>query len=294
MRYDLTTLKIFLAVADESNIARAAERENIVASAVSKRISDFEKDLNCPLFVRHRGGVTLTPAGQALVTHAKSIFALTDRVTSELSIFSSGAKGHVRLAANPSSITQFLGPPLARFVKVYPDIRVELLEQTSDRIVQLVADRVVDLGIIAGSVDFKGLETIDFAHDSLAMMVPQRHPIARRRRVAFAETLDFDQVGLAEGSSIQATLFEAARKVGRTLDLKVRVASFDALRRLVEAGIGIACLPLGCIRPYASTHGLRAIPLTDDWADRQLKICVREQSTCSAPAKRFLAMLSGS
>ena len=129
MQFDLTTLRVFLTVAEEQNIAHAAEREHIAASAISKRIADLERELDVRLFLRHRGGVTLTPAGLALADQARSMFTITDRIRTELSTYASGAKGHVRLAANSSSITQFLAPALARFLKSYPDVRVELLEQ---------------------------------------------------------------------------------------------------------------------------------------------------------------------
>ncbi len=291
MQFDLTTLRVFLTVAEEQNIAHAAEREHIAASAISKRIADLERELDVRLFLRHRGGVTLTPAGLALADQARSMFTITDRIRTELSTYASGAKGHVRLAANSSSITQFLAPALARFLKSYPDVRVELLEQTSERTIQMVADRAIDLGIVAGDVDFRGMASVEFRRDRLAMMVQRHHPLARHRRIAFEETLEFDQVGLAAGSTIQTTLFEAAHKLNRSLKLKVRAASFDVLRRLVEADIGIACLPIGCIKPYVRTHGLAIVPLTDPWADRQLKVCVRDFADCPEPARRFLSAI---
>jgi DNA-binding transcriptional LysR family regulator len=291
MRFDLTTLRLFLTVAEEKNIARAAEREHIAASAVSKRIADLEEDLDVRLFERHRGGVQLTMAGLTLAAHARSIFDVTDRVRAELSNYARGAKGLVRLSANPSAIPQFLAPLISKFLRAYPDIRLELLEQTSERTVQMVLSRAVDLGIVATGVDFRGLQTIDFRRDTLAMMVPRGHPLARRRRVTFAETLNFDHVGLAEGSSIQATLVEAAEAAGRSLSFKVRVFSFEALRGLVAANIGIACLPVGCIKPYAKTHGLVPVILTDSWAQRQLKVCVIAREDCSMPCRQFISVL---
>ncbi|MFO1080903.1 MAG: LysR family transcriptional regulator [Reyranellaceae bacterium] len=286
----MTSLRLFLVVAEAGNITRASEIAHIAASAISKRISDLERDLDVVLFERGRSGVRLTPAGHALLLHVRSINDVAERLEAELSNFASGAKGLVRVAANPSSITQFLPPVLSRFRAHHPAIRIELLEEMSERTVQLVSDRAVDIGIVADSVDFGGLAAFDFRRDRLAMVMPRRHPLARRRKLAFAETLSHAQVGLAEGSSIQATLLNAARALGRHLDLVVRVASFDAVRNLVAEGIGIACLPVGCIKPYLETHRLAFVPLADGWADRQLKVCVaREQR--SEPVRRFLREL---
>lgn len=289
-RLDLTTLRLFRIVAEHRNIARAAEIAHLAASAISKRISDLERDLDVVLLERGRNGVVLTTAGEALLAHVRSIGDLTERLTAELSTFASGAKGLVRVAANPSSITQFLPPVLARFNARHPQIRIELLEETSGRTVQLVSDRAVDIGIVADSVGFADLEAYDFRRDKLAMLMPRGHALQRRRKLAFVETLDHAQVGLAEGSSIQATLIATARAAGRSLDLIARVASFDALRGLVAERIGIACLPVGCITPYLAAQGLAMVPLTDAWADRRLKVCLKRGAR-SEPVKRFVKEL---
>jgi DNA-binding transcriptional LysR family regulator len=274
-RLDLTTLRLFLIVAEHKNIARAAEIAHLAASAISKRISDLERDLDVVLLERGRNGVELTAAGIALLAHVQSINDLTDRLSAELSSFASGAKGLVRIAANPSSITQFLPPVLARFNALYPQIRIELLEEMSGRTIQLVSDRAVDIGIVADSVGFSDLEAYDFRRDKLAMLMPRGHPLQRHRKLSFIETLDYAQVGLAEGSSIQAILIAEARAAGRKLDLIARVASFDALRGLVAEQIGIACLPVGCIKPFLAAQNLAMVPLSDPWADRQLKVCLK-------------------
>jgi DNA-binding transcriptional LysR family regulator len=289
-RLDLTTLRLFRIVAEQGNIARAAEIAHLAASAISKRISDLEHDLDVVLLERGRNGVVLTTTGRALLAHVRSINDLTERLTTELSTFASGAKGLVRIAANPSSITQFLPPVLARFSARHPQIRIELLEEMSGRTVQLVSDRAVDIGIVADSVGFAELDAFDFRRDKLAMLMPRGHPLQGRRKLMFVDTLDHAQVGLAEGSSIQATMISAARAAGRRFDLVVRVASFDALRGLVAERIGIACLPVGCIKPYLAAQQLAMVPLSDPWADRQLKVCLKPGAR-SEPVTRFVKEL---
>lgn len=289
-RLDLTTLRLFRIVAEQGNIARAAEIAHLAASAISKRVSDLEHDLDVVLLERGRNGVVLTTAGRALLAHVRSINDLTERLTTELSTFASGAKGLVRIAANPSSITQFLPPVLARFSARHPQIRIELLEEMSGRTVQLVSDRAVDIGIVAEGVGFADLDAFDFRRDKLAMLMPRGHPLQGRRKLMFVDTLDHAQVGLAEGSSIQATMISTARAAGRRFDLVVRVASFDALRGLVAERIGIACLPVGCIKPYLAAQQLAMVPLSDPWADRQLKVCLKPGAR-SEPVTRFVKEL---
>lgn len=294
MRFDLVTLRLFLAVAEERNIARAAAREHIAASAISKRIMDLEDDLHTVLFRRHQRGVDLTPAGQALFQHAKSLFSILGRILGELSEYANGVRGHVRISANTSSIVEFLPEELSSFISAYPDIRIELHEQNSAPTVRLVRDGVVDLGIIASSVSTGDLKTLPYHTDRLCLIVPADHPLAERRSIRFEETLRYDHVGLHEDTSIHTLLKDSASETKQRINFKVCVTSFDALRRLIQTRIGLGVLPEACVRPYETQMGLRGVPLSDAWATRTLCICVRSSDSLSLPARLVINHLLAS
>lgn len=285
MRFDLVTLRLFLAIADEKNIAHAAAREHIAASAVSKRILDLEYELRAPLFRRHQRGVDLTPAGETLQRHTRSLLSILDRMRGELSEYSAGLRGHVQVSANTSAIIEFLPEELRGFITEYPDIRIELQERASSNTVRLVQDGVVDVGIIAGSVSTGDLEVMPYHVDRLVMIVPADHPIASRRSIRFEETLRYDHVGLNPDTSLHLLLTEFAARTKQRINFKVCVTSFDALRRLIQTRIGIGVLPEACVKPYESVMKLRGIPLSDPWALRSLNICVREFGTLPVPAR---------
>ena len=107
-RIDLTSLQLFVAVCELGSIGRAAEREFIAASAVSKRLSDLETAVDTALLYRHSRGVTLTPAGESLLHHARTVLFGLERMQGELSEYADGVRGHVRMHANISAIFQFL------------------------------------------------------------------------------------------------------------------------------------------------------------------------------------------
>src|SRR6201997_5858013 len=94
-RVDLTTLRLFIAVWEEQNLTRAAQREGIAASAVSKRMNDFELAFGVTLFRRLSKGMALTPAGEALLHHARVTLLNVEKIAVELSEYSQGARGHV-------------------------------------------------------------------------------------------------------------------------------------------------------------------------------------------------------
>lgn len=282
MRIDLTSLDLFVSVADEHNIARAAARRNIAASAVSKRIHDLEHAYGTPLLIRQSKGVTLTPAGEALLRHARNMVALVERIGVDMSSFASGMKGQVRLSANPSAITQFLPGILSRFMARYPEIEIRLEEATTAHSLTLLEDGLADIAIVGWGSEHPAMTYAPFRNDNLALCVPEAHPLAAASSaVRFIDTLGFDHVGLEYGSSIQARLEEAAAHAGQPIRVKLRVGSFDGVRCMVETGIGVAVLPVSAIESYLGSMKIRAVPLADPWAQRELRLVTRDTASLS-------------
>ncbi|OYU47551.1 MAG: LysR family transcriptional regulator [Rhizobiales bacterium PAR1] len=282
MRVDLTSLDLFVTVADEHSIARAAARRNIAASAISKRIHDLEHAYGTPLLIRQSKGVTLTPAGEALLRHVRNLLLLVERIGVDMSSFASGMKGQVRLSANPSAITQFLPQILSGFMARYPDIEIRLEEATTAHSLHLLEDGLADLAIVGWGADHPAMAYALFRNDNLALCVPEDHPLAHSpAAVHFVDTLGFDHVGLEYGSSIQARLEEAAANAGQPIRVKLRVGSFDGVRCMVETGIGVAVLPVSAIESYVGSMKIRAVPLADSWAQRELRLVTRDTTTLS-------------
>ena len=149
MRHDLTSLKLFIAVAECGNLTRAAEREHLAVSAVSKRIAELESLIGTALLQRQARGVSLTPAGQSLLHHARQLMQLVQRMDAELGEYAEGVKGHVRLHVVASALTQFLPEEVESFLGRYPLVNVEMVEQTGKAIVQAVSDGQADIGVVA-------------------------------------------------------------------------------------------------------------------------------------------------
>ncbi len=292
MRYDLVTLKLFLAVVEENNIARAAEREHIAASAVSKRISDLEAALGTPLLLRHPKGVAPTAAGSTLMRHARSLFAIIDRMQGELSEFAEGLRGHVSIATNTSALLLHLPEELARFSAAHAGITVGVEQMPSIRVVQSVLDGVADLGLHAVHVDLPpGLESIPYRRDQLVAVLPADNPLAARTAVEFRDMLAYEHVVLRDDCSLRALLSEAAQEAKADLRMRLTVTSFDAVMRLVEARLGVAVLPAGCVLPHTGRMNIAAVPLTDGWARRDLVVTMRDREALTVPARLLLAQL---
>ena len=291
-RFDLLTLELFVAVATTKSIAQAASAENIAASAISKRISDFEAQVGTSLFYRQQKGVELTPAGEEMLRHAKDLQRLLDRIDDHMSDFAQGLRGTVRVSANTSAITQFLPEDLALFVEDHPDMRIDLAEQTSHEIVAAVRDGIADIGIFSGMIPDPELDVYTYRRDTLMVLTPKDHPLGTDGPVAFREFSTHDLVGLQKGSSLQAFIEKKAAEQELALRTRVEVLSFDGVRRMVEAGLGIAILPLGAVEPYLTASNLKMAPVAEDWAQRTLKVAVRDKDALARPIQSLMAHLT--
>jgi DNA-binding transcriptional LysR family regulator len=241
--------------------------------------------------VRARQGVTPTQAGRTLLQHARTILRQIDRLREDLGAYAGGLAGQIRVLSNTNALTEFLPEALSSFLSTHPHVGVDLEERLSDEIVGLIAEGVADLGIIAGTVDAGTLETFPFRRDRFVLVVARGHPLARRSRIAFADLLGHDFVGLDRASALQRFLADKAARAGEPLRLRVQLRSFDAVCRLVERGVGIGIVPETTARWATRTMAIVSVPLSDAWAVRDLAICVRSFRELPTHARQLVEHL---
>ncbi len=291
MRFDLITLNLVLAIADTRSITRGAAHEHLALAAASKRLSDLESRLGVALFERRARGVDLTEAGRALVRHIRSLNASLHALESEVVEFSRGIKGHLRIAANASAITECLPADLAAFSQAHPGIRISLEDLTSAEVQAAVAEGRADVGIFVPPQHDGRLSSRHYRDGELAVLVPRGHVLARRTGVPFDALLDFDIVGLHLGAAVQEQMRERAQAMGRTLNVRLQVRGFDAIAQLVEAGLGVAVLPAGVAQRFARIFAVQPLVLQEDWAKRPYLLAVRTQDVLPAVVQRFVESL---
>ena len=167
MRFDLVDLRLFLHVAEAASITHGASRANMALASASERIRGMEKVVGIALLERGRRGVKLTPAGRALMHHAQTVLRQISHMRGDLAKYADGLKGHIRVLANTSALSQFLPELLSAFLAENPNLDIDLEERPSHDIVRSVAEGFADVGIVADIVDFGGLESFPFATDRL-------------------------------------------------------------------------------------------------------------------------------
>ncbi len=287
MKLDPVSLRLFVAVMEEGTLAGAAAREHLAPAAVSKRMSELEGALDAKLFQRSNRGTQATAAAPALLGLARGVLNGLDDIVEQMAGYASGLRGHVRVFANISAITQFLPDDLRSFMASAPLVQVHLQERISAAIARAVADSTADIGILNAGSYGDGFTLLPYRADELVLIVPRDHPLSRRRKVTFREALAHDFVGAHPDSTMNNQLHQAAGAAGLPLRLRIQVSGYDAMSLMVAAGLGVGVLPRLSARLYLSSLGIRAVALDEPWVRRQLVLCVRSLDALS-PAARTL------
>lgn len=277
MHFDLTDLRLFVSVAEEKNITRGAARQHLSLAAASARIRALEVQAGQALWVRQARGVQLTPPGEAFLHHARGLLRQTEQLGVDLADYSAGLRGHLRVLANTTAVTDFMPELLTAFLTAHPRVSIDLRERPNARIAQGVVDGQADLGIVAGPVDMLGLESIHFSTDRLVLVTAAHHRLAGRTSVAFAEMLDEDAVGMQEGSTLQTFLTRITEELGKPLKLRIQLSSFDAMCRMIGVGVGVGVVPVSAARRNERSMNLALVELTDSWSLRERHVLMRNR-----------------
>lgn len=293
LHFDLFDLKLFVLVAEAGSLTRGADSACISLAAASTRIKQMEEATAGKLLNRSAQGMSPTAAGEALLYHARRVLQQMEHLRIDMQDFGQGIKGHVRVFANTTSITEYLPEKLAGFLTRHPAVQVDLREYLSEEIVRSVADGSADIGILAGDVHTGEFDALPFGRNQLVLVLAPSHRFARAKSLSFADTLDEQHVGLHHGSAIHRFLLRKAELAGLRYSPRIQVASFESICLMIEAGVGIGVLPASSARRLARALRIAIVPLADAWAERELKLIARSRGQLPASARAMFDHLAG-
>ena len=285
MRFDLVDLQLFVAVADSGSITHGAARANLALASASARIKGLEADLGVSLVRRRRRGVELTAAGESLRDHARTIMHQVAMMQGDIAAFSSGVRASVHLLANTSGLSEHLPKALGVFLREYPEISLDVEERESADIVGAIIGGTADLGFAAEHALPEHFERFSFSEDRLMLVAPKRSEFSHRRQIDFIEVGNRDFVGLTNATALAIHIGRHAARLGVRLQVRARLRDFDAICRMVAAGVGIAVVPEAAAKRCAQSMPITPLAIRDDWANRRLVICARSFKNLPKPAK---------
>lgn len=274
MKMDLLGLQMLVSAIESKSLSRAAENENLATSGASKRIAELERRLGAVLLVRHARGVEPTPAGVALYHHAKAILRSVELAQNSVAEFGAGGMPKIRLAANRSSIIQYLPSAISRYFAAEPAAHIDLQERYSYDIPRLVTEGDADLGIYHAQTPAPGVHSVPYRQDRVVLVTPLDHPLAAFDETTLDAAKDYPFVGYFPRHSYEAFSSLAQASLSRPLNVRIEVSNYEARCRLIRERVGIGVMPELIAASYLTRYGLKAIRLLDDWARRQFFLCM--------------------
>lgn len=293
LRIDPYSLRLFVAAAKEGSIARAAAKEHIAASALSRHIADLEYALGAALFMRSPRGIALTEAGQIAFGRGVLIDDDLQTLAREVQAHSGQVCGTLRVFANTSSIVGFLPERLHRICSAYPLVEIALQERMTDEVIRACLDGRADIGVGVARKVPNSVESWHFAADPLMVVLPLGHALAKRRSLRFTEVLAYPLVTAMTGGAVDQLLRERAAAARMQFRTSVAVSSFDASCRMVEAGLGIAVLPNSAASAYAGSRRFLRRALNETWAKHELRLYAAKKVPRPRALAALIAALSG-
>lgn len=281
---NLEQLRSFAEVARRGNFTRAAEHLHLAQPSLSRQISALEHDLGAELFVRSRGGSTLTPAGESLLPLARRMLADADSVRRELDQLAGLQRGRVRLGATPTLCISLVAEVLDAFHGAYPGVELHISEQGSRRLLDELAAGELDLALIttssAASSDRFVVAPL-LVEELVVISSASRPPVSQRSAIGIDDLARLSQVVFSSTYDLRDTTDAAFRAAGLVPDVVVEGAEMDAVLRFVERGIGVAIVPAMVLidRP-----GLRSVRLVDPTLTRTISVARSAEVTPTAAA----------
>jgi DNA-binding transcriptional LysR family regulator len=243
---DLSELQVFLTVAREGSFSRAAERLYRTQPAVSLTIRKLEDGLGQPLFVRGARPVRMTDAGTLLRDYAERLINLRDEVKKGLSELTGLNRGELSLGVNESSIHALL-PALGQFRKLHPGIQIRVHRMFSRDIPHEVLNYRLDLGAVSFVPREAQLQAMEILKDELTLVVPPKHPLAKRKEVDVTDLENESFVAHSVESPFRRRVIELFGRNRTTLNMPIEMPTIESIKRFVQMGMGVAIVPRMCV-----------------------------------------------
>lgn len=271
---DLTTLRLFVEVCDAKSIKRVAEREQIDASAITKRLAKLEEQLQTRLLKRVRQGVEATPEGALFSEQARRLVNDARKLSDTLLQRKSGLSGTVTVASHMGSVSSVLPDDLALFMQLHAHEAVQLnvKETISKDAVQMVRDGRAQIAVVWDNTETSDLQHVDYYSDVVAVVMTKAHPLAQRTDVRYEELMPYNLIADKHTKHSEALLQRSGGINANNARLVVQVETQQSALRMAAHGLGIYVCQTQAAQLQADTLGLVVIPLSDSWARIRIKV----------------------
>jgi DNA-binding transcriptional LysR family regulator len=282
-------LEMFAAVVETGNISRAAERVCRTAPAVSIALRKLEEEMGVPLFDRSdRHNHQLTAAGKLMYSHTTRILEMRGEAAASVKDFIQGEGRNLRLGTHESTSLYLLPSLLQAFHETRPDAQTEVLCGSSERLLEALGRREIELALIAEAPNDDALQRHLIMQDDLVLITSPTHRLAGLKEVKLGDLAG--EFLLVQGikSVLRERIVRALKESGTPFKLGVENIAIEAIKRMVAKGLGIGFVPLMCVREEAARDQLIILSLKGVSSKWDLWLVRRRDRSMSSVARAFI------
>lgn len=288
---ELFQLTSFLKVAELGSVTRAAEALYLTQPAVTQQIRSLENELGVRLFDRTGRGVRLTLAGEALREHAHRSLAVLDECRQVIADLDAGVAGKLLIGAGVTTSVFHLPDWLRAFRETHPAVDVVVRTGRSREVTQFVLDREIDLGLVTSPVQHPDLCVTGLHDEEILLVTPSDHPIAGHS-IEPDELSAVPLILFPQGTGFRSYLDRTLSDAGVSARVKMETDSVEAIKRFVEAGLGVSFLPAPAVESELASGLLAQARVAGmPTLTRRTSVIRRTDRYLSAAASGFLKVL---
>ena len=288
----IETLKVFCDVVETRSFSTAASQNFVTQSAVSQQIRALETKYDCKLVERARGAVQVTPAGEIVYQASKEIVQRYLDMESGIQSLNHRVGGTLRIATVYSVGLYELSSPLRRFLRAYPQVKVDLDYSRSTEIQEDVLRGSIDFGIVAYAAKRPHLVILPFREDRLVLICHPQHKLAAHKQISMQKIHNEPAIGFERDIATRRAIDRALRARGVALRYVAEVDNIDTIKRFVEVGQGVAIVPEPAVQTEVKSETLCVVQFSDEKLSRPLEIIHRKGKQFSLAAQRFIEFLT--
>jgi DNA-binding transcriptional LysR family regulator len=281
---DLRDLEYFLAIVEAKSVTLAARRVHAAQPTLSHALARLEAELGERLLERKaRSPLRLTDAGEVVAARARQAFSALTALKDDLGALRGHVGGNLRIAAIQSLSATLLPGVLARLAREYPGIKPSVRTLAAESIARAVGSGRADVGLLAGAprASLRGLSVKVLFEEPLVALMRKSDPLARSKRLRMAQLAPRELVLVPDGTFLSDIIHEACEQAGFTPNVRLTLASAEALRETVRVGLGVTILPRGYAAPF--DRDLVSVPLTRPTPRREVLLVERGPSQLATP-----------
>jgi LysR family hydrogen peroxide-inducible transcriptional activator len=240
---ELQQLRYLVEVAKSHSFTRAAEECHVTQPTLSHQIRKLEEEMGEPLFQRRKKGAFLTPLGERLIEHARSILGSVETVRHEASAFSKKIQGRLHVGIIPTVAPYFLPRLLSACQKKHPGISFQVTEDPTESLLAAMRRGTIDVAVLSPPIAGDDLKFKDLFEDEFLLALPRGHPLARAKSIGLVDVQAYPMILMNDAHCLRGQTLSLCKRAGFTPQVFIQSAQLDTVLAMVEAGLGVSLVP---------------------------------------------------